>query len=288
MGNQAYRMLRLSMCVLLALALTSCATKLAYNHLDWAMGWKVKRLVNLDGAEKRYTERAIDMFLDWHRSTQLPQYVDYLDAVQKRIAKGKLSTADVASESKKAQALLEQSLARLLPDVVTVLGRLDDDHVKELLESIAEEREEYIDEHVDMSADEQVEKRYKKFEKHFKNWLGKPTSKQRQQIKEWARSLEPYEEETAKQQLIWQQQLAELLTERKDIRVLDQGLKDLTFNRAESWDKNFKQIIDRNEERLYQLLADLLNNMTDKQREHLNKEIDDYVKIFTELNKEAK
>lgn len=288
MGNRVYRALQLACCALLALTLTSCATKFAYNHLDWALGWKVKRLVDLDGALEQQTERAIDSFLDWHRATELPQYVDFLQETQKRIAAGELTATDVSQQSQKAQVLVEQSLAKLLPDIVSVLSRLDQAQVDELLESIAEEREEYIDEHVDMSPEKQVKKRYDKFEKRFKDWLGGPTRKQRQQILSWAKNLETYEAETAKQQKLWQQQLAELLAERQDVKALAQGLEKLIFHRSDSWDKNFKRIIDGNEQRTYELLANLLNNTTERQQAHLNKEIDDYSKTFTELHREAK
>lgn len=288
MPNRSFRVPRLFFLVCLAVFIGGCATKLAYDHLDWAISWKVQRLVDLKGDQKEQSKEAIRKFHAWHRQTQLPLYVAYLGTLQDRLNTGKISSADIHAETDKAQLLLEQSLDYVLPDAVAVLSKLDQNQVSELLASITEEREEYIEEYVDVSAKERKKSRYDKFYKRVKDWLGKPNSAQKKQIKAWANTLEPYEAQVAKQQVIWQQQLAELLAQRQDTEALEQGLRSLMLHRKDNWDKELKQVVDRNQERTYSLIADLLNNMSNSQRVHLNKKINDYKQIFDELNDAAK
>lgn len=288
MGSRIRRSLRLLVLLCTGLVIAGCATKVAYNFLDWAISWKVQRLVSLDGEQKDQAKAAIRKFHSWHRKTQLPQYAAYLEGLQERLNKGKLNADDIHAETDKVQLLLDQSLEYVLPDVVMVLSQLDQAHTTELLNSIEEEREEYIDEHVDISRNEQMQKRYDKFKDHFKDWLGKPSSKQKKQIKDWVKSLEPYEALSAKQQKTWQQEIAKLLAQRQDTEVLGKGLRKLMFYRTDNWDEELENVMDRNQARTYALIADLLNTMSDDQRRHLNKKIDDFIEIFNELSREGK
>lgn len=287
MGIRVSRSLRLLLLFCLALAISGCTTKLAYDHLDWFAAWKVQRLVKLDSEPKEQTKQAIQKFHAWHRKTQLPQYAAYLSALQERVNKGDLSAADIHAETDKVQLLLEESLMYILPDAAAVLSQLSQAKADELLSSITEERQEYIDEYVNVSADKQLENRYDKFHGHFKDWLGRPSKQQRKQIEAWAKSLEPFETGSAKQRKVLEQQFAALLAQRQDVEALEKGLKGLVFYRSDTWAPDLKEVVDRNQARTYELIADLLNNMSDKQREHFNKKAESFVQIFNDLNKEA-
>lgn len=288
MGKKITSAVRCAVLICTALVLASCATKFAYDRLDWAISWKVKRLVNLDGEQKQRTSDAIHSFHAWHRQTQLPQYAAYLTAVHERVKQGDISAADVAAEIEQIQSLIDQSVAYILPDAAEVLSRLTQDHTDELLNSLTEERDEYIEEKIEVTRSERLEQRYETFEKHFKRWLGSPTRQQKQQIQQWALSLEPYEALTAKQQLAWQQQLDELLAKREHKDALLQGLKALVIHRTDNWDPKLAHIVGNNQQRTYLLIADLLNNLTPKQRQHLAKETHDYAKIFNELHNQGR
>lgn len=288
MGKRISPALRYTLLLLTLFMFAGCATKMAYDRLDWAMAWKVKRLVNLDGEQKDRTRAAINAFHAWHRETQLPQYAAYLTAVHQRITEGDISAADVGAEVEKIRLMIDRSVAYLLPGAVDVLSRLDQAHTEELLDSLTEERQEYIDEYIEVSREERLEQRYDKFEKHFKRWLGSPTREQKQKIENWAASLEPYEKLTAKQQQAWQQQVQALLAQRQDRHALMQGLKNLVIHRTDNWEPKLAQRVGNNQQRTYIVVADLLNNLTAKQREHLDDEVSDYVRIFTELHNDGR
>lgn len=288
MGIRTHQVLRLILLACLALATSGCTTKVAYNYLDWGISWKVQRLVNLDGAQKEQTKHAIQKFHAWHRKTQLPQYATYLKGLQERVNKGDISAADIHGETDEVQLLLDQSLTYVLPDATAVLSQLSQSNADELLSNIAKKREEYIEKYVNVSAKKSIENRYDKFHSNFKDWVGRASKQQQKQIRDWARSLEPFEAATATQREALEQQLAALLAERQDDEALEQGLKELAFYRSENLDKDLKSMIDRNQERTYELIADLLNNMSDRQRQHFNKKIDGFVEVFTDLHKESK
>lgn len=279
---------RSSLVLLLLVTLSACTTKMAYNFLDWAIEWKVQRLVKLQGEQKVLTKKAIQDFHRWHRTTQLPQYADYLLQLQTRLNAEPVTAKDIHAETDKIQLLVDQSVEKVLPDAAEVLATLSDDQVKELLASIAEEREEYKDEYVDPSTRKRQKTYYKKFLKHAQDWLGPLSSEQKDKVETWSKSLEPFEELNLQQQKIWEEKLADILAKRQDPGVLMEGLKTLMFHRTDDWQPELEKILDRNQAMTYELIAELLNGMNEKQREHMNKKIEDYVKLFGELAGEAK
>lgn len=288
MSPNLKRLGRTSVVLLLLVALSACTTKMAYNFLDWAIEWKVQRLVKLHGEQKVLTKKAIQDFHHWHRTTQLPQYADYLRALQARLNDQPVSAKDIHAETDKIQLLVDQSVEKVLPDAAQVLTTLSDEQVKELLASVAEERDEYKDEYVDPSTRKRQKTYYKKFLKHAQDWLGPLSSEQKGKVESWSKSLEPFEELNLQQQKIWEEKLAAILAKRQDPDVLLEGLKGLMFHRTDDWQPELEKILDRNQAMTYGLIAELLNGMDKKQREHLNKKIDDYIKLFAELASEGK
>ena len=274
--------------LLLLVALSACTTKMAYNFLDWAIEWKVQRLVKLHGEQKVLTKNAIQDFHHWHRTTQLTQYADYLRQLQTHLNGDPVSAKDIHAETDKIQLLVDQSVEKVLPDATEVLTMLSDEQVKELLASVAEEREEYKDEYVDPSARKRQKTYYKKFLKHAQDWLGPLSKEQKAKVETWSKTLEPFEELNLQQQKIWEEKLAAILTQRENKTALLAGLKTLMFHRTDDWQPDLEKILDRNQEMTYELIAELLNGMDEKQREHMNKKIEDYVKLFAELAGEEK
>lgn len=279
---------RTSILLFLLVALSACTTKMAYNFLDWAIEWKVQRLVKLHGEQKVLTKNAIQEFHHWHRTTQLSQYADYLRELQTRLNDQPVSAKDIHAETDKIQLLVDQSVEKVLPDAAQVLTTLSDEQVKELLASVAEERDEYKDEYVDPSTRKRQKTYYKKFLKHAQDWLGPLSSEQKDKVETWSKSLEPFEELNLQQQKIWEEKLAAILAKRENTETLLEGLKTLMFHRTDDWQPDLEKILDRNQELTYGLIAELINGMGEKQRTHLDKKIEDYVKLFGELAGEGK
>jgi len=259
---------------------------MAYNFLDWAIEWKVQRLVKLQGEQKILTQKAIKEFHQWHRTTQLPQYADYLRQLQTRLNQGPISAKEIHAETDKIQILVDQSVDKVLPDATEVLAMLSDEQVKELLHSVAEERDEYKDDYVDLSRSKLEKKYVKEFSKHAEEWLGNLTKEQKTKVTTWALQLKPFETLNLEQQKIWENDLAKILANRQDKAALLKGMKNLMFHRTDNWQPELKKILDHNQALTYELIAELVNGMETKQRERMNERIREYIQLFTELSAE--
>jgi len=267
----------------LLLLLTGCTTKVTYNFLDWAIEWKVQRMVTLHAEQKHQMRQAVQEFHQWHRTTQLPLYADYLKSVENLLQQGPLTAAAIHAETDKIQLLLDHSFNKILPDVAAILAQLDEAQIKHLMDRFAEEREEYREEYVDISKSKQIKKRRDELTKHLNDWVGRLDAQQKKQIQLWAESMQPYETLNLQQHLIWEDALKQTLAQRKNSEMLLAGLQKLVFHRSDNWQPELEQVMDRNQERTYAVLADLLNNLSEKQRSHLQIKLREYQKIFLEL-----
>ena len=126
--------------------LSACGTKMAYGYLDWAIQWKIRGLVPLTSEQKQQTKLASVAFHQWHQSTQLLQYADYLESLKALLKKGPITEKFIHAETDKVQLLLDQSLQFALPSIMQLSQSFTDEQVDELLESFKEDREEYRNE----------------------------------------------------------------------------------------------------------------------------------------------
>lgn len=259
------------------------SNRMAYNFFDWYAMWRVDRLVSLDRDQRSETRAAIKDFHQWHRDTQLVLYAGFLQQLQQRLAQGPISPEEIHAQTDKIQLLLDHSLQRVLPIAVQTLAQLNDKQVQELLDNLTELREEYIEENVDISKKERIKKRYDDFEERLNPWIGALNREQKQWLKDWSENLEAQESLTAQQYQTWQEQFADLMTQRADADALLQGLQELMFYRKDGWDPEFREILDRNQQRTLELTAQLINNLTTRQTRRLNQRFDRYIRDFLRL-----
>ncbi len=75
------------MCSLLALSACS-STTFVYNRLDFILPWYLDDYAELNGEQEEYLDTLLSPFLSWHRSQELPRYVDVLDRIEISLDKG--------------------------------------------------------------------------------------------------------------------------------------------------------------------------------------------------------
>ncbi|GIR70157.1 MAG: hypothetical protein CM15mP74_14080 [Halieaceae bacterium] len=62
------------------LAVTACsATQFIYNRVDILVRWYLDDYVSLDRDQRARFDQRLEVFLEWHRSEELPSYVVLLD-----------------------------------------------------------------------------------------------------------------------------------------------------------------------------------------------------------------
>lgn len=89
---------------LLLVVMAGCSgLRLAYNNGDTVLYWWLNAYVDLDRDQKGWVRDDIDKLFDWHRKTQLKDYVDILRTGQKQL-QGNITQADLMADYGRDQA----------------------------------------------------------------------------------------------------------------------------------------------------------------------------------------
>lgn len=275
---------RLILLVTCLFLLNGCATKLAYNFLDWATLWYIESYVNLDSEQKNYTKNYLDKFHHWHRTTQLPHYALYLEGLQIRLGTKKMTGEMVHSETDTLQVFLDNSLNYLTPMFIELAATFTDEQAQELLENLAKDRKKYRKDYIDVSKEKLYKKRIEDLSDPLNmGGISGFNASQKALLQQWNESLVPFELLTLKQQEIWANELEQALSHRNDRPALEKTLRKLLFVHTDHWDKELEKRMDTNQHHTYDMLAQLLNSLTPTQGKKMNNKLDSFIKDFREL-----
>lgn len=70
--------------ILASLAIFGCATKFAYNNIDWFIISYIEDLVPLNSVQESELENRLQDLQQWHKSTQLPLYIQQINNIQQQ------------------------------------------------------------------------------------------------------------------------------------------------------------------------------------------------------------
>lgn len=272
--------------VMLTLVVSACSsTRIAYGFLDWMLNWQVEKYVSLNKEQEAFAKKEIAAFHHWHRHTQLPLYADYIRGLKTRLLSGNISGKEIHAETDQVQVFLDTSIEQLIPALVELAASLSDEQTKELQRNLKKEREEYKEKYIDISEEKRYDRREKQLRKHFERLIGSLTKEQKTGLHAWARAVKPYEQLTFDQQVAWAQQADAAMQARDNREALEEKIRGLMFYHAENWGEEAENIIDTNQELTWNYIASVFNSMDDKQKAHLEKTLDGYIRDFEVLAK---
>src|SRR5690606_10651420 len=150
------------------------------------------------------------------------------------------------AEVDQIQLMIDRSVDQLLPMFVQLAASLSDEQIEELLDNLAEKREEYKKDHVTASTREIIEKRINDLKDHISPHFGRLTKEQKQWLEDWATSLVPFEEATLKQQEIWAEDVKAMLANREDKDMLKHEVRRLIVTNTDDWPEETQAIFDKN------------------------------------------
>jgi hypothetical protein len=263
-----------------------CTLKAGYNRLDWMLTEYLESYVELNKAQKTALQQRMAASLEWHRRTQLPAYVLLLQSVKHDVQHG-ISQAQVEQHGLQLLVLWRALMVRFADDMTVLLPQLDAQQREALFESFAEQNAEYHEDYIQVSRQQQRENYADWLEDNFERWLGSLTEQQEQRIATSATQIQPIATDALKTRLRWQQQLREILRNHKDTATTQVAMQQLFVQPEQLRTEHYTQRLIHNSGVITHLIADIGNQLTDKQHQHFNKRIDKYSKLFEELAAEG-
>jgi hypothetical protein len=145
--------------------------KFTYNNGDTLLYYWLNAYVDIDTDQSDWVKKDIDDLFQWHRSTQLKDYVQLLEKGQRQLA-GNITQADLLANYREVRARSEKLAYKAVPDLADLALSLKPDQIETLEKKFASNNEKYRKKFLRGDAEERNKVRYKKAMEQFDLWFG--------------------------------------------------------------------------------------------------------------------
>jgi hypothetical protein len=262
---------RLASGALCAALLAGCTATFTYNHLDWLIPWFVDGYVDLTREQRKALQGRLEPLLQWHRAEELDRYIAILDRIESELAEP--VTADTVQswidETLSAAERTEQSTLRLALDFGATLSEAQ---MAELVASLWERQREYEKEFLARTDEKYREEAYENLAELLQRFVGRLESPQEQRLRTAARALERFDDAWLEERAQWLSELEPLLQRppgwQQDVQAAYSARKT---NRT----PRYKAGLSHNLGIINQAMADVLNQLSGRQRRQMADEFED-------------
>lgn len=267
--------LRVVVLLLVTFSLAGC-TRFIYNHVDWVIRWGISDYIDFDRQQREVLHSMLDDTLDWHRSSELPRYEQFLGKVRLE-----LQSATTAEQFDRYMdqliAFWHDILAQSMPEISKLMASLSDKQVNQFISQLQKEHDEYVEELEEESESDRVEDRAKRFTRNIQRFTGKLDKNQKAKLEQWAHDTDGILAISLAQRQRWLEYLSKTLAIRNsDPERFRRELYALFVTPENYWTEDYRQLIDQHSRKTTQLLSELHGSMTEKQRNKLDKSLAKY------------
>lgn len=269
----------------LFLPLSGCGIiAIGYNYADAYLRYSVNSYASFNAAQKEVIKHEVDAYMLWHRKNMLPEYVRFLQTLQERVqTDAVLKKEEVARFRLRVRTLYIKTLQTAVRPAAKLLGGIAPVQIEELVVSFAKENNKQRSRELGGNTSEQLRKRAERTIDFLESMVGGFSDKQLDKIREMSYKL-PFA-------------TAIYIAQREDNQA---GLiKLLRNNRSEGEIADFlsawlvtpeanRSIGERNvmlafESASDEMIANVYQILTDKQRKNLLKNIVKYIDTFQDM-----
>lgn len=256
---------RAALAAVLLLLVACSSTTFVYNRMDFLLPWYVNDYADLNGEQEQYLDELLAPFLAWHRSQELPRYIEILDEID-----GTLDDPATAERVGEVAGHFEQAWLRLEDeslDWLLELGEtLDDEQIQEFLDELWQQQRKFEKKYLARSDEQFRQDSYDNMLDSAKDYLGRLDKEQRALLQAASDDLRRSDSAWLTERAAWLDKLAVLLEREPGWQ---QRVRDAVAARPQTVSRDYQQVYDHNAQVLYTALADLLNSRTERQDRHL-------------------
>lgn len=264
-------MKRLVQILLVCCLLSGCTASFTYNHLDWLIPWYVESYVDLTKDQKRSLKEQLQPFLAWHREEELRKYVAILDDIEAALDTPVTGPQVLAwmNDIVDAAERTEFSMVRL---GLEFGDQLSDAQMQEFVDSLWERQRDFEKEYLERSDEEYVRDNTDELADFLKKLLGRLSSEQKERLLSAAQNLCRFDQPWLVDSEEWLRELQPLL---KRETGWQSAVEAAYLTRKSDRSPEFRECLDRNYAVISEAVADVQNQASERQVEHLRNEIAD-------------
>jgi hypothetical protein len=265
------------------LALGACSrVGLAYRNLDVIIPWTLSDYLDMNGEQKDWLNERLKKHLNWHCTTQLPGYLEWLDRLQTMVETNQVTDAALQARTTEAKMAIAETARQITPSAIELLQGLDDKQVAEMNDSFAKDLRKREKEYVKPPLAQQIAERGARMDKRLTDWLGALSVSQEQRVMAWSTALDDQNTQWIANRAHWQKQFSETVAQRQSPQF-PQQIETLLVDRERLWTPQYRQAFANTEAQARSLFVDLMAESTREQRQRLLKKIEGVRKDFSDL-----
>jgi hypothetical protein len=173
----SHRIRMLFLMALIVLAAGCSSVRFTYNHGDTLLYWWLNNYLDLDSDQAGWVKKDIDNLFQWHRKTQLKDYVQLLQNGQRQLA-GNLSAADLMGDYQDIKARSELLAYKALPELADLARSVRPEQIAQMEKRFAKNNDDYRKKFMRGDIEQQQKARFKKSMEQFNLWFGNFSSEQ--------------------------------------------------------------------------------------------------------------
>ena len=278
---------------LMLVVVAGCSSlRLAYNNGDTVLYWWLNAYVDLDRDQKGWVREDIDKLFDWHRKTQLKDYVEILRKGQKQV-QGNPTQADLMADYSEIKSRTQSLLLKAAPDLADLARSLKPEQIAQMEKKFKSNNDDYRKKFLTGDQEKRQQLRYKKSMEQFELWFGSFSGEQEALIRKAsdARPLdnEIWLDERMRRQrnvlTLVQKVQNEKLGKEATVALINTLIKD-SFERLEHSDR--KAFFDAFENSTAQMILTVIKIATPAQKAHAVKRMQGWIDDFNSLATQPK
>ena len=263
------------MCCLL---LVGCGTKFVYNNMDWLLIEYLEDYVDLNSDQESLIEQRVALLSEWHRSEEIPNYVEHLDELMTLDLKN-LTAAQLNAQEEKLRAHTDRIVKRVAPDLAQLIHKLSDEQVDELMDNIRVRHSKYKAKYSQLNEEEVRQVYAERIAESMENWLGRLTKDQERLVEQWSNDLQITTSDWSDHQTNLRIRISQLLNQRSDLNATEREMNTLLVESERLYSPMLRSKIEHNRDVATRYIVEIATQASDKQIEHYRKELSDWKEI---------
>lgn len=251
---------------LLLLTVAGCALTTSYRYADRIILWQLDHYFDLNRDQHHDLTQRLSPLLDRHRQEALPQYETFLLEIRQRIERG-LTGPDVDWAYAAYDRLRADLLERVVADGGVFLASIDSRQTR-TFESMLQKDNAKTERLVHNPLHERLNKRADAILDGAKDWLGRLTKEQRDQIRHWSYALPDTEEVWLAYRQQRQQELLTLLHHPRTPERAAQELRAIFASHDQTTSAPYHEAVRRMREGAKTMVLSIDQQITPEQRRH--------------------
>lgn len=280
------RIIQNSLCVLFSsLLMSACSFSFIYNNLDWWSNWYLDDYVTLNQEQQQIFDTTFDELHSWHRQTQLREYYLQLTALKEQVNTG-ISQNNINGHlvSIKNHWFVVREKAK--PQLISLIDTLSKSQRQQVIDEIENVNNERIEDRDELTKAEWYKEICKQRQQQFKKWIGKLTKNQKAEVCNFVKEFSSTFTHRMDYRIKWHSGFKQALAMDINKQQYEVMFTELISNPESLKSNEYIKSSEKNSDISVKIFHYVMNNLTEKQRNRLNNEIDDLIDDFKALEKD--